>query len=267
MSLPNEPRAVVTGAASGLGRAFCRRLAARRARIIACDVDEAGLAETLAELRGADAHAMRCDVTRADDVAAVAAEADRRFGATDLLINNAGVAVAGRVGEVSLDDWQWIVGVNLWGVVHGCHEFVPRMRRQKSGYILNVASAAGLLSPPRMAPYNATKAAVIALSETLRAELFNDGIGVSVLCPTFFPTSIGKNARVADDAMRALVEKAMARSKHTSDEVAELALAQTEAGQLYVVPMRDGRWLWRMKRLAPERFPVITAKKFERIPG
>jgi len=268
MQLPPSTRAVVTGASSGLGRAFCRRLAARGARIIACDVDEGGLATTAAECKGAAAlHVIRCDVTKSDDVAAVAAECDRLFGGVDLLVNNAGVAVAGRVGEITLDDWQWIVGVNLWGVIHGIHHFVPRLRKQQSGFILNVASAAGLLSPPRMAPYNATKAAVVALSETLRGELIKDGISVSVLCPTFFPTQIGNNARGPDEGMRKLVDKAMKKSQFTADDVADVSLAGLEAGELYIVPMKDGRWFWRLKRLAPEKFAALVAKKFEKMPG
>src|SRR6185312_10510780 len=112
-----------------------------------------------------------------------------------LVINNAGVAVGGRVGEVALDDWRWIMGVNLWGVIHGCHVFATQLRAQGSGHILNVASAAGLLAPPGMAPYNVTKAAVVALSETLRGELRDAGVGVTVLCPTFFRTNIAASSR------------------------------------------------------------------------
>ena len=121
---------------------------------------------------------------------ALAAEADRAFGGTDLVVNNAGVAVGGPVGAVPLDDWKWIFGVNLWGVIYGCHVFVPRFKAQGHGHVINVASAAGLLSAPEMGPYNVTKAGVVALSETLAAELSGTGVGVTVLCPTFFRTNI-----------------------------------------------------------------------------
>ena len=168
MSLVDAPRAVVTGAGSGLGRAFCHELRKRGARLICADIDEAAAQKTAAEVGGT---AVRCDVAKIEDVEALAAAADRALGGVDLVINNAGVAVAGHVGDVSLDDWRWIMGVNLWGVIYGCHVFAPRLRKQGRGHILNVASAAGLLAPPGMAPYNVTKAAVVALSETLCAEL------------------------------------------------------------------------------------------------
>ena len=105
-------------------------------------------------------------------------------------MNNAGVAAGGLVGEQSLDDWKWIVDINLWGVIHGCHVFAPRFRAQRSGYILNVASAAGFVSLPEMASYNVTKAGVIALSETLCGELSPCGVRVSVTCPSFFKTNL-----------------------------------------------------------------------------
>ncbi len=210
MPIPNSARAVVTGAGSGLGRAFCLALARRGARLVCADIDEAAARRTADEARGT---AVRCDVARVDEVEALAAAAERALGGIDVVINNAGVAVAGNVGDIPLDDWHWIVGVNFWGVVHGCHVFAPRLRAQGRGHILNVASAAGLLCPPGMAPYNATKAAVVALSETLSAELKSTGVGVTVLCPTFFRTNIGKNARSTDPRQSADVEKLMARAK------------------------------------------------------
>src|SRR5678816_634322 len=243
MSLPKNPRAVVTGGGSGLGRAFCSVLQSRGARVVAGDINFEAVKET-AERTGA--HPVACDVSNADDMARLADEAERVLGGVDLVINNAGVAVAGRMGDVSLEDWRWIFGINLWGVIHGCHVFVPRLRRQKSGHIINVASAAGLLSPPMMGPYNVTKAAVIALSETLCGELREDGVGVTVLCPTFFPTNIHKGSRgVTDPGLQKMMERMVTTGKPSAEEVAAIALDSAASGELYVIPQADGRWMWR----------------------
>ena len=257
-------RAVVTGAGSGLGRAFAVELGKRGARLVVSDIDRAAAEET-ARLVGASAHAMACDVAKLADVEAVAREADRVLGGVDLVVNNAGVAVAGRVGEVAIDDWQWIVGINMWGVIYGCHVFVPKLRAQKSGHVINVASAAGLLSPPQMGPYNVTKAAVVALSETLHAELAQDGVGVTVLCPTFFRTNIGKSARGADPTMSSLVEKLMDQGKLQANDVARIALDAAQKNVLYVVPQSDGAWSWRIKRLMPESFQSMAPKVIARL--
>ncbi|MEB2311769.1 MAG: SDR family NAD(P)-dependent oxidoreductase [Sorangiineae bacterium] len=255
MKLDSSTRAVVTGAGSGLGRALAEELARRGASLLLADIDLDGASETVKLLGGARAHAVACDVSRAAAVEALAEEAERRLGGVDLVVNNAGVAVAGSVGEVPLDDWEWIMGVNLWGVIHGCHSFVPRLRRQGRGAILNVASAAGLLSTPRMAPYNVTKAGVVALSETLAGELAGSGVSVTALCPTFFHTNIMTSGR--GDYMKGMtstVERLMSLTKVQAPEVARAALDATEAGRLYAIPHRDGRWLWRLKRALPERY-------------
>jgi len=263
MGLADTPRAVVTGAGSGLGRAFCLELARHRhARIICADIDEAAAQRTADEI---GATAARCDVARIEEVEALAATADRVLGGVDLVINNAGVAVGGLIGEVPLDDWRWIMGVNLWGVIHGCHVFAPRLRAQGQGHILNVASAAGLLAPPALGPYNVTKAAVVALSETLWAELKEAGVGVTVLCPTFFQTNINASARAIDDRARARVEKMMARSRIQADDVARLALDAAGRDELYALPHADGRWMWRLKRWAPNGFALLSAKVVSRL--
>jgi NAD(P)-dependent dehydrogenase (short-subunit alcohol dehydrogenase family) len=263
MSLPNRTRAVVTGGAGGLGRAFCIELAKRKARLTIGDL-RAEAAEGTAKIArsmGAEAHAVACDVSRAADVELLAVEADARYGGTDLLVNNAGVAVAGEVGATSLEDWQWIMGINLWGVIYGCHSFVPRMKKQGSGHVLNVASAAGLLTAPTMGPYNVTKAGVVALSETLYGELHPLGLGCTVLCPTFFKTDIAKNARGATmDGEREFVEKLMAKSKLDANDVARIALEAADARRLYALPHADGRWMWRAKRLAPQAFYQQVSK-------
>jgi NAD(P)-dependent dehydrogenase (short-subunit alcohol dehydrogenase family) len=260
MALPASARAVVTGAGSGLGRAFCVEIARRGGRIVASDLNVEAARATAASL-GSEAHAVACDVTKLEDVERLAAEVDRLFGGVDLVVNNAGVAVGGDVGAVPIADWRWIVDVNLWGPVYGCHVFVPRLRRHGRGHVLNVASAAGLLAAPGMAPYNVTKSAVVALSETLYGELAGTGVGVSVLCPTFFQTNIATTARQtgAEDRID-LVNTLMAAAKIQADGVARAALDAVERGQLYVLPHTDGRWLWKLKRLSPRTFHTLTPK-------
>src|SRR5690606_20569237 len=142
-----------------------------------------------------------------------------------------GVAVAGRIGEVPLADWTWVIEVNLWGVVHGCQTAVPHFRARGGGWLLNVASAAGLVSSPELGPYNATKAAVVALTETIYGETRDAGIGVTVVCPTFFRTNIAASSRGAE-AQRKLVQKLMDRSRVQAPEVARAALDALVAGHL-----------------------------------
>jgi short-subunit dehydrogenase len=198
---------------------------------------------------------MRSDVSDPDAVEALAREADARFGGVDLVVNNAGVAVGGEVGAIPVEDWRWIVSINLMGVVHGCHAFAPRLRAQRAGHVINVASAAGLVASPGMAAYNATKFGVVGLSEALYAELAPFGVGVTVLCPTFFPTQIVDSARGAGgEALTAMAKKLMAASKLDAGGVARAALQAADAGRMYCVPMRDGRAMWALKRLAPEQW-------------
>jgi NAD(P)-dependent dehydrogenase (short-subunit alcohol dehydrogenase family) len=258
-------RAVVTGGGSGLGRALCVELARRGARLLVADVNVAGAEETAELVRsaGGEVHVFRCDVAKLEEVEALAREADTRLGGADFVANNAGVAVGGLVGETPIEDWRWIMDINLWGVIHGCHVFTPRFKKQGSGFFLNVASAAGLLSAANMGAYNVTKAGVIALSETMFQELAEQGIGVTVLCPTFFRTNIGKSARGSDEKMRDLVDKLMDRAKIDANDVANIALDSVEERKLYALAGDDGRWMWRMKRAAPQAFygkigPAVT---------
>jgi NAD(P)-dependent dehydrogenase (short-subunit alcohol dehydrogenase family) len=254
MAWSRDVRAVVTGAGSGLGRALAVELARRGGSVVVSDVDPARADQTASEIgaAGGRAFAHVCDVTDVAQVEALADEADERMGGVDLVINNAGVAVGGPMEDISMDDWRWIVDVNLWGVVHGCHVFYPRMKGQGRGYILNVASAAGLLAPPELGPYNVTKAAVVSLSETLHAEGKPHGISVTVLCPTFFKTRILEAARgVVDGPSQALVSRLMERSSVQADDVARHALDACARGELYALPMVDGRLFWTLKRLLP----------------
>ncbi|HLM48059.1 MAG TPA: SDR family NAD(P)-dependent oxidoreductase, partial [Myxococcaceae bacterium] len=260
MSLPERPRAVVTGAGSGLGRALCLELARRQARVVVSDVNEGSARETarLVEEAGGEARVVPCDVTKPEQVDALARESEAALGGVDLVVNNAGVGCAGEVGKMSLADWKHVLDVNLWGVIHGCHSFVPLLRKQGSGHILNIASAAGLISSPYMAAYNVSKSAVVSLSETLLAELKPAGIGVTVACPTFFRTNIAASSRVSegDDGQRLkkLASKLVEGSTVAPEVVAQALLRAVEDDDLYVVPMADGRWAGPVKRLAPAAF-------------
>lgn len=191
--------AVVTGAASGIGLEVARRLAGRGMRLVLADVEETALDVAAKELAGAGAEVLPV-VTDVADSASVAALRDRameRFGTVHLVHNNAGIGIGGLMWEMSESDWRWLLGVNLWGVIHGIRAFVPLLIEQGEGHVVNTASLAGLVSAPFMGPYNATKHAVVTISETLAKDLRAVGspVGVSVLCPGFVRTGIAESER------------------------------------------------------------------------
>jgi NAD(P)-dependent dehydrogenase (short-subunit alcohol dehydrogenase family) len=193
--------AVVTGAASGIGRGLADRFASQGMKVVLADVEEPALAEVERELSqaGAKVLALRTDVSKAEEVEALAARAFGTFGAVHIVCNNAGVSPPGGPSwERTLADWQWVLGVNLWGVIHGLRSFLPRMiEGGDEGHIVNTASMAGLVSIPGLSIYNVTKHAVVTLSESVYLELQTAGakIGVSVLCPGFVDTNISESRR------------------------------------------------------------------------
>jgi NAD(P)-dependent dehydrogenase (short-subunit alcohol dehydrogenase family) len=192
--------AVVTGAASGIGLALAERFAAEGMKVVMADIEAAALATASEGLRGkgAQIHATRVDVARPEDVERLAAETYRAFGAAHVVCNNAGVAVIGAAHEHTLADWQWVIGVNLWGVIHGVRAFLPRMLAGgDEGHIVNTASMAGLTTAPFMSVYDVTKHGVVALSESMYKEFTATGapIGVSVVCPGLINTSIMRSSR------------------------------------------------------------------------
>ncbi len=192
--------AVITGAGSGFGLEFARLGASLGMRLVLADIQRDALDKAVQEMKAAGAQVIGevVDVSRGDQVERLADRAFGTFGAVHLLFNNAGVATGGFVWEASERDWQWVLGVNLWGVIHGVHHFVPRMLASKEpGHIINTASVAGLLTAPNMGVYNVSKHAVVALTETLYHDLrlASAPIGVSVLCPAFVPTGIAQSER------------------------------------------------------------------------
>jgi NAD(P)-dependent dehydrogenase (short-subunit alcohol dehydrogenase family) len=205
--------AVVTGAASGIGRALAERFARERMKVVLADIEEGPLAVARDALAkgGAEVIAVRTDVSRGEEVEALAQRTFEAFGTAHVVCNNAGVGVGGSAWQIDPADWNWILGVNLWGVVHGIRAFVPRMVEQEEGHVVNTASIAGLTSAPGMSAYSATKHAVIALSECLHHDLAvaTDGkVRVSVVCPGWVRTNIADSERNRPPSLDARANRA-----------------------------------------------------------
>ncbi len=255
--------AIVTGGANGLGRALALRLARDGWNIAICDInDEAGVA-VVAEVKaaGGDARFEHLDVTDIEQWQQLSGRLRADWQSLDLLVNNAGVAASGNIGEAPLDDWRWIVDINLFNGIYGCHTFVDWLKANPRGaHIINTASLAAIAVAPSMASYNVTKAGMLALSETLYAELKQHGVGVTVLCPAFFATNLLKEGRFHDDEQREVAESAFRKAKLTADEVADHAVRAMHRKKLYVILPRKARLYWLFKRLAPQRFLDAIAR-------
>ena len=256
-------RIFITGGASGLGRALAERYARAGWRVCIGDLDVERCADALAAIRVHSPHsqALACDVTREDALQAAAEWLQREWGGVDVVINNAGVAQMGGIAETTLDDWRWAVDINLLGVVRGCKVFAPLLRTQGGGQLVNIASMAGLVHMPNAAAYNATKAAVVALSETLQLELEPDGIGVSVVCPAFFRTDLAKNMRAANPQLEGMTKRLVERARIGADEIAERIFAGIERGDPHILTHPEARRFWRLKRMLPYRWYLALMRR------
>jgi NAD(P)-dependent dehydrogenase (short-subunit alcohol dehydrogenase family) len=250
-------RAVVTGAGSGIGAAFAIELANRGSRVVCSDIDEVAAKRTVTAItdRGGEAVAIGCDVTQLDDVVDLAAQSQSWFGAAPtLVINNAGVGSGGApIGELPIEDWRWVLGINLWGPIHGCHVFAPILRADSSDTprgIINVASAAAFGAAPSMAAYNVSKAGALSLSETLAAELSGSGIKVTALCPTFVKTNILESGRISSETNQ-FAHKIMRWTGVSPEKVAQTCLDAHDRGDLYCMPQLEAKIGWSIKRLIP----------------
>lgn len=249
--------AVITGAASGFGREFAEVAAERGMRLVLADVQQEQLDEVSQSLRarGVQVLARLCDVRHAEQVQALADACMQEYGAVHLVFNNAGVGCGGLIWENTIADWEWVLGVNLWGVIHGVRIFTPLMLAcakqdpQYEGHIVNTASMAGLLNAPTMGVYNVSKHAVVSLSETLYQDLqlISAPIGSSVLCPYFVPTGISHSHRNRPQDLKndtgptasqlvsqAMTEKAVSSGKLSARDVADKTFAAITAGQFYI---------------------------------
>jgi NAD(P)-dependent dehydrogenase (short-subunit alcohol dehydrogenase family) len=250
--------AVITGAGSGFGLEASRIAARLGMNVVMADVQRDALDRAAAEIEGMGAQvlASQLDVSSAAEVEALGAAVEKRFGAPHVVFNNAGVGAGGLIWETTLKDWEWVIGVNLMGVAHGIRVFTPMMLAAAKadpsyeGHVVNTASMAGLLNAPNMGVYNASKSAVVAMSETLYQDLrlVTDQISASVLCPYFVPTGITKSDRNRPDALRdadakptksqligrAMSDKAVSSGKVTAAEVAQFVFDAIAARRFYV---------------------------------
>ncbi len=264
--------ALVTGAARGIGRATAMALADAGCQLIISDVNRAALDELAATLRerGRLLMAQTVDVSSREAMTEFAAAVHAQVPAVDVLVNNAGVGLAGGINDTTLDDWQWVLGINLWGVIHGCHFFVPKMIEQAklggpAGHVVNVSSAFGYYGGARTLGYCTSKFAVFGLSESLRNELEPHGIGVSVICPGVIDTDIISQTRIRlppgrdAERMRDRVQKLYKKRNYPPEHVAE-AIVQAVRCRRSVVPVTTEAWLmWLTSR--------VSAKLSHRIGG
>ncbi|MFA5915606.1 MAG: SDR family oxidoreductase [Burkholderiales bacterium] len=268
--------AVITGGASGLGRAMAERFARAGMSIVLADVEPNALAKAEAEMKAAGAKVIgvRTDVSKAAEVEALAQKTLAAFGAVHLLANNAGVAEGGNVWDNTVADWEWVLGVNMWGVIHGVRVFTPIMLAQGSeGHIVNTASVAGLISPPGMGIYCVSKHAVVTLSECLHHDLAQktNKLKCSVLCPAYVPTGIADSGRnrpaelsqtrqksAADLALDASLKKAVQSGKLSAADVAEKVYEAVLEERFYILthPKIKPSIQWRMEDILQERNPT-----------
>ncbi|WP_416307840.1 SDR family oxidoreductase [Neptunicella sp. SCSIO 80796] len=248
-------RIFITGGASGLGRTLALKWAKQGAYVCIGDVHSERAQQTLDDIHqaGGTGSFVLCDITRQADLEAVAEHLQQQWQGVDIVVNNAGIASAGRLETESIEQWQRVLDVNLLGMVRVSKIFAPVFRQQGGGYFVNIASQAGLTPIPRMASYNAVKSAVVAFSETMRLELDGDNIGVTVVCPTFFKTNLAESLQTAEPEMHVAVNKYLNRASLTAEQVAERIFNAIEKRTFLITPDKVGHMAFMLKRLLPQK--------------
>ncbi len=249
--MPTQRKVLITGAGSGLGRALAQRYANAGCVVACVDIVLERARETVKLLKGEGHIAVAMDVGNDAEFDVLRNAIDSRFGELDVLVNNAGIASGGAMVDTTMEEWRELLEVNLLSVVRGCKAFLPGMLERRRGKILNTASFAGLAGAPSIMTYGVSKAAVVALSEQLRAEVHGTGVSVSVACPAFFQTNLLDNWR-GSDRMKGFADKMMKGGKDTLDSVADKIFAATERGDFLILPTRAEPKYWRTKRWFPE---------------
>ena len=268
MSTPNWKNSIlITGAGSGFGAALAHRYAADGWNVAVTDIDEDRARQICAELQGfpGDIFSLKLDITSDKQWHTAHDTVLQRWGGLQVLVNNAGVAASGNVEDTSMEDWQWVLDIDLLGVVRGCHRFAALMKQQRSGHIVNISSFAALAGLPFIAAYGVAKAGVVALSEALRAEMHPFGVGVTVACPAFVKTGLLESFRSphADKHSDTLdkVGTWMETSGISADQVAEEIAKAVRDNKFMLLTHGQTRWAWRMKRWLPQRYFKMLVKR------
>jgi len=248
-------RIFITGGASGLGKCIAQRYAQEGWSICVGDINDEAGAEVVESLKqqGVDAFYVNCDVTSEQSLIDAASAIEERWHGIDIVVNNAGVASAGRIEDASLEDWEWVLNINLLGVVRGCKTFTPIFKKQRSGHFINIASMAGIVHPPIMSSYCASKAAVVALSESMQLELRNFDVDVSVVCPSFFRTNLNNSMRSSHEGADKMIDKLFERSPITAEDIADYIYVEQQKKKFRILPHAEGRQAYLLKRVVPEK--------------
>jgi NAD(P)-dependent dehydrogenase (short-subunit alcohol dehydrogenase family) len=255
----SQRRVLITGAGSGLGLALALRYARSGARVACVDLIADRVETARGSLPGQGHIALIADVGSDESMQALFDQIQEQWGGVDVLINNAGIASGGPMTETTMDEWRKLLEVDLLSVVRGCRLFLPGMLKAGKGQILSTASFAGLAGAPGIMTYGVAKAGVVALSEQLRAEVFDKGILVGVICPSFFRTNLIDTA-VGSDKTKKMALKLMDTSPDTVDSVADKVFAAAERGRFLIIPTKREPMLWRLKRWFPSLYFRLLSK-------
>jgi NAD(P)-dependent dehydrogenase (short-subunit alcohol dehydrogenase family) len=255
---------LITGGASGLGEALALHYAKQHFEVCIVDLNvERGnkVVDSITKSGGA-AFFLPCDITNETDIETLKQQLQSRWQKVDVLVNNAGVATGGALEFEDIEQWQWVININLFGMVRMCRAFVPMMKQQGAGKIVNIASQAGITPAPLMGSYNASKAAVVSFSETMHLELTHDNIHVSVACPGFFSTNLDESLRSKQPGVAKLVSKMLhTYSDITAAQVAEAIYQDSENFKFMTITHKDGRTAFRIKRWLPAMRYLAMMKK------
>lgn len=264
-----EKRILITGGATGLGQAIALALSEQygkngeKLKVCIADIHEQRGQETLALLteKGTEAFYQPCDITQDDDVANLVTAIEARWGGVDVVFNNAGVASGGSLSDESIAQWKWIFDINLLGMVRVSKAMLPLFKAQRSGYFVNIASQAGLTPIPYMNSYNAVKAAVVSLSETMKLELAPDNIDVSVVCPSFFKTNLDESMRSDNPAMHKMMARFFKKADMTKEQVAQSICDQVAQKRFLILTHKLGKRAFLMKKLLPTQMYINNMLK------
>ena len=253
----------ITGAGSGFGAALAHLYASRGWNVAVTDIDEQRARQTYKKIenQGGNSFSMQLDITSAEHWQQLQDSVLEKWGGLDVLVNNAGVAAAGNIEDTSMEDWDWVLDIDLKGVVRGCHQFAAIMKGQKAGHIVNISSFAGLAGLPFISAYGVAKAGVVALSEALRAEMHPYGVGVTVACPAFVKTGLLDSFRSTQPDTKTKVTRWMETSGISAEQVAEEIETAVRKNKFLLLTHAQTRSAWRFKRWFPERYYSMVAKR------